>query len=241
MHARNARKRFSQQNMKARFMPLKDMQLRSIAPALEGGAYTFEGYAVVWDSVNQHGERFVKGAFAEQLASGERIHMYYNHGHLNWWDATSEIQFRIGKWISLVEDETGLKVTGELTPNLRIATDVAAMLEHGTVDGLSVCFFEPQAGEFSYVHDVCVITKARMYEISPVDDPSDLLARIGEDLDNFDEIQSEVDAAVFLERSFGMNGATATKLLARLKQVPVSTPIEKKSDSLAWLDDLRAE
>lgn len=240
MHARNARKRFDRPNMSARFMPLKEMKLRSIDPAIAGGAYTFEGYAVIWGSVNQHGERFEKGAFADQIASGERVHMYYNHGHLNWWDACSDTRYRIGKWIELIEDEVGLKVTGELTPRLRLASDVSAMLDHETVDGLSVCFYDPEQPDYSYQNNVCVITKARLYEISVVDDPSDLLARVSSNDEDFTDIQSEVDAAAFLERSFGMNGATATKLLARLKQVPVSIPVSQESDSLAWLDDLPA-
>lgn len=46
-------------------------------------------------------------------------------------------------WTSLIEDDIGLLVSGELT-NLSLSADVRASMKHGTIDGLSIGGFLPK-------------------------------------------------------------------------------------------------
>lgn len=86
-------------------------------PASPDQPATFSGYAVKWDSINSHGEQWVRGACRRSIAAfdaGEPIHLYYNHGHMT--ICPSALSVRVGKWTKLVEDDVGLYCEGELTP-----------------------------------------------------------------------------------------------------------------------------
>lgn len=158
------------------------MQLRFIPAKSPDAPVTFSCYAVLWSSVNTHGEQWVRGAFAESIAAQEEypIHMYYNHGHAT--ICPSAMTLRCGKWTKIVEDDIGLYCEGELTPGLSIASMMSAMLSHGTIDGFSVCFFPILPEDFEIVDvagvEIIRIKKAMLYEISIVDEPSDRGARI---------------------------------------------------------------
>jgi HK97 family phage prohead protease len=237
---------------RCRFVKFDEKNLRFKAPTTEGGPYTFSGYAVKWDSVNAYREQFVKGAFTDLInavkAGATKVHQYYNHGWRDAWiDPRSGM--RIGIWTSLTEDEIGFLVEGELTPNLSLADDVAAMLAHGTVDGLSICFFEPSPMDVQELSDRTVINRVDIYEISVVDEPADDQARMLEDGENDpqddndpDDMdqnsrnkQSEMSA---LLRQYGVAPADADKFLARFNaKNPKSktTPIDQ-TDPWAFLD-----
>ena len=204
-------------NLSSRRAPVQLVNMRFVAPTAENPKFTFTGYAVKWDSVNDYGERFVKGAFADQIASKETVHMYYNHGWRNYFGGDTS---RIGLWTSLTEDDVGLLVTGELTPSLNLASQVQAMLQHGTVDGLSVCFYEIQRGDWTFNNDVKVISNARLYEISVVDEPADYDARID---DALEELETEQDAVELLER-YGLREKLARSIISQVSKVS-STPI----------------
>lgn len=166
-----------------RATPPSGLQLRFVPPASPDQPATFSGYAVKWDSINSHGEQWVRGAFAESIAAfdaGEPVHLYYNHGHMT--ICPSPLSVRVGKWTKLVEDDVGLYCEGELTPGLSSAQMLGAMMRHGTVDGLSVCFFEPAPEDVQIIDQgdtaYMLIRRARLYEISIVDEPSDRDARL---------------------------------------------------------------
>ena len=219
------------QGLQARRVSLDNVQLRFDA-GQDGKPFTFSGYAVRWDSVNEHGERFLKGAFAKLIASGKRLHMYYNHSYLNWWDYAPKQ--RIGKWISIEEDDIGLKVTGELTKGLALAADVRAMLEHGTIDGLSICFYNPTDLYYRYENDVKLISEADAYEISVVDEPSDRAARIDMTA-AVEQVENARDASQLLQK-LGINPNAADALLARLTKLGSPAQTEN-TDPFAFLDD----
>lgn len=232
LHKRSGQPR----DLLCRRLTLKPDEIRAIPPANAGDPFRFEGYATKWATVNEHGERFVKGAFADLITSGKKIHMYYNHGYMDWF--TGANAKRIGKWVELVEDDIGLKVVGELTPGLSVAVDVEAMLKHGTVDGLSLAFFEPNpmdvmtgpAGEE-------IINRVDVYEISVVDEPSDRSARITPTGEAIDKVRSSSDASDLL-RNMGLSRVDADALLARLDEVLHRQP--KEGGLQALLDALPA-
>lgn len=233
MHKLHKRGRRLPPDVQCRRIDIKPGELRFTPPAAAGQPFRFEGYAVKWATTNSHGERFNKGAFADLIASGKRIHMYYNHGYMDWFTGASAR--RIGKWISLTEDDTGLLVVGELTPGLSVANDVAAMLQHETVDGLSIAFYDPNPMDVvTDLTGATVINRVDLYEISVVDDPSDQTARITATGEAIDAVRSADDAADLL-RNMGLSRVDADALLARLDDVlrqPAGSGLQSLLDAL---------
>lgn len=229
-----ARSRANKPNVQCRFMQLSPENVRFVAPAKVGDPVKFGGYAVRWESVNTHGEQFAKGAFADVInavnAGTKKLHMYYNHGYL---DIFSAQKIRIGKWVKIVEDDTGLLVEGELTPNLALSNDVAAMLAHGTVDGLSIAFYQPNPMDYEDQGDKVVINRVDLYEISVVDEPSDRSARITEQ--DVEEIET-IDDAENMLRGVGFNDSMINTLIARLSKQDKPPTSPKPADALAFLD-----
>lgn len=225
-----------------RRMPAKDMQLRFVQPEKTGQPIKFSGYAVKWKSVNYYGEQFVRGAFADLIAAfmagTKKVHMYYNHGW-RYRDWIPEQALRIGKWTLLKEDDEGLYVEGELTPGLSLANDVGAMLQHETIDGLSVAFYPAASIDTEQLADRILIKRVDVYEISPCDDPADDSARILND-DAINAVETDDDAAALL-RSMGIVGGYADKLISRFKAISTSNPAlankyQQENDPLAFLD-----
>ena len=229
-----ARSRANKPNVQCRFMQLSPENVRFVAPTKAGEPVKFSGYAVRWASINTHGEQFLKGAFADVInavnAGSKKLHMYYNHSYLDFFNSQ---KIRIGKWVNIVEDDTGLLVEGELTPNLSLSNDIAAMLAHGTVDGLSIAFYEPNPMDYENQGDKTVIKRVDLYEISVVDEPSDRSARITEQ--DVEEIET-VDDAKNMLRSIGINDSMINTLIARLSKQDKPATSTTVEDPLAFLD-----
>lgn len=226
-------------DMPVRLLPVLDSNIRFATGKNARQSHQFTGYAVKWDSVNTYGEQFVRGAFAEligNVASGTKaVYMYYNHGWREYID--SPIKRRIGKWTHLEEDDIGLKVTGELTAGLSVAEDVRAMLAHGTIDGLSICFYPPSPMDCEELNDRLLIKRADLYEISVVDEPSDRQARI-DNTEQIDQMQDETDATRMLS-GLGMNEAQARSFISKLDEIlhpQPSAQAESMARALAHLE-----
>ena len=225
--------------VQCRRLPVK-LEARDIVRDPKTGILRITGYAVKWDSVNYYGEKFIRGAFAEvcaAFASGsKKIHAYYNHGWRMWF-LDSFMAMRIGKYLRIEEDDQGLLVELEFTPNMPWAQNIAAMVEHGTVDGFSIAFYPPTAMDMDDKGTHVEIKRADLYEISVVDEPADDSARVISE-DSINNLESSSDAAELL-RSFGLYGDYADKLISRLSEFakPTESQVpEPKKDPLAWLD-----
>lgn len=206
-------------DMPVRLLPVIDSNIRFAADKNPQNRYQFIGYAVKWDSVNTYGEQFVRGAFAELITAvnsgAKSVYMYYNHGWREFVDTS--IRRRVGKWLKLEEDDIGLKVTGELTAGLSAAEDIRAMLAHGTIDGLSICFYPPAPMDCEELSDRILIKRADLYEISVVDEPSDRAARI-DSTEQIDKMQDESDATRMLG-SLGLSESQARSFLDKLDDI----------------------
>lgn len=226
-------------DMPVRLLPITDSNIRFATGKNSQNRYQFTGYAVKWDSVNTYGEQFVRGAFAEligNVASGAKaVYMYYNHGWREFID--TPIKRRVGKWTRLEEDDIGLKVTGELTAGLSVAEDVKAMLAHGTIDGLSICFYPPSPMDCEELSDRILIKRADLYEISVVDEPSDRQARI-DNTEQIDKMQDETDATRMLG-NLGLSESQARSFIDRLDDILYPKPSDETlslSRALAHLE-----
>ncbi|MGY5392767.1 HK97 family phage prohead protease [Acinetobacter sp. NigerLNRRAM0016] len=225
--------------VQCRRMPVAETEFR-FKKDEKTGVITIRGYAVKWDSVNYYGEKFIRGAFAEVCAAfaagNKKVHAYYNHGwRMYWVDALMAL--RIGKYKVLKEDDVGLYLELEFTPGLYWAQQVAAMVEHETVDGFSIAFYPPSPMDMEDKGTHVEIKRADLYEISVVDEPADNAARVISE-DSINGLESSSDAAELL-RSLGLHGDYADKLMARLSEFgkPQETPApEPKEDPFAFLD-----
>ncbi|WP_449306947.1 HK97 family phage prohead protease [Pseudochelatococcus sp. B33] len=101
-----------------------------VGPADDEGV--FEGYASLFGVPDLGGDIIAPGAFRETLArrgaAGVRLLWQHDPGE------------PIGAWLSLKEDEHGLRVRGRLSLDARRARDVHALIRTGAVDGLSIGF-----------------------------------------------------------------------------------------------------
>jgi HK97 family phage prohead protease len=171
----------------------------------DAGAGTFEGYASVFGGVDSYGDTILPGAYRKTLKKRERpIRMRWNH-----WGPV------IGKWLEIGEDEKGLKVKGELTPGHSVAQDVYASLKHGAIDGMSIGYRPVQIRELG--DGKRELKEIELVEISVVEEPADLAARVGGVKAWLDGCDSLKDIEARLRDGAGFSWNDATALVSRIK------------------------
>src|SRR4051812_18735651 len=99
----------------------------------EGAAAgTIEGYGSVFNLVDRGGDIVAPGAFKASLAAWKKKKqapaMLWQH------DSYSPV----GVWTELVEDDRGLKLTGQLVLDVPQAASARALIAAGAVKGLSI-------------------------------------------------------------------------------------------------------
>jgi HK97 family phage prohead protease len=171
------------------------------------GSLKFTGYASVFNGVDAYGDTIEKGAYKSTLKGRERpIRMRWNH--------YGEV---IGKWLDIKEDERGLFVEGELTPNHSKASDVYASLKHGAIDGLSIGYRVKSAQDNP--DGTRLLKEIDLVEISVVEEPADLNATIGEIKSVIEECESLKDFEALLRDAGKFSRADATLFVSRMKSM----------------------
>lgn len=173
----------------------------------------FKGYASMFGGVDQYGDTILRGAYSETISNRSApILMLYGHnpGRV------------IGKWINLQEDDKGLLADGELTPGNTESENVAALMKHGAINGLSIGYRVSDGGEqMSADGRLRVLSKIDLLEISVVSMPADDGARI-----DLSSVKSQIDALTsisaaedFLRDAGGFSRNAAKTFLSQLKTV----------------------
>lgn len=161
------------------------MKLAKLSADEEDGKWIVRGYATVFGNRNVYNFSIDKGAYKDVLSDAPK--MFYNH--LTWQNVP------LGKWTKLEEDDVGLKVEGELTKGVAMASDVYAALKAGTIDGLSVSVsFDKDDVETEPDGSFRVLRVLSLDEISICAFPADKKARVSETL-SADEIDDAIDGA----------------------------------------------
>jgi len=100
----------------------------------------FEGYASVFDVVDQGMDIVAKGAFTKSLGSGRKVKMLWQH----------DVRKVIGVWDELREDERGLYVKGRLLKDVGLGREAMALMRAGAIDSMSIGYRSieavPEAG-----------------------------------------------------------------------------------------------
>ena len=172
----------------------------------------FAGYASVFGGIDSDNDSIMKGAFADVVTAvtdGEQRMPLMLYGHYQ-----GDV---VGKWLKMEEDEIGLWVEGEFTPNHTLANDTYASLRHGAIDGMSIGFMMQDDGYEQLENGGRRITKiSKLPEISIVGFPADDSARVAQVKSDIEHIESIRDAEHVL-RDAGYSRKTAKALLSQLR------------------------
>jgi HK97 family phage prohead protease len=188
-------------------MQTKQIGLEAVELKFDGEKMSFAGYASIFGGVDAYGDTIQKGAYAKTLKNRERpIRLRFNHyGPV------------IGKFLSLAEDQKGLYVEGSLTPGHSVAEDVHASLKHGAIDGLSIGYRVKAFDQTSEGRRL--LKEIDLIEISVVEEPADLGAKIGEVKSILDAAESLKEIESLLRDAGGFSRTDATALVARIKSL----------------------
>lgn len=173
-----------------------------------------EGYAVLWSSVNDYSERFVKGCFTKSISdigpgsnSAYKIKFRDRHGK------------SCGLFEVLKEDEIGLYFKTKPLDNVPWADDLLTQLKSGTINNFSIGFRHVwDKIEWDDENDCMINLEAYLYEISAVDIPSDMgtyavrgteeIEYLSEDVEDFIESlpkSKQLDARKIITRCLSLS------------------------------------
>lgn len=189
-------------------METKQTALEVVGFKFDGdGRMSFAGYASVFGGVDAYGDTIDPKAYDRTIKQKNRarpIRMRWNHfGPV------------IGKWVDLGVDEKGLWVQGELTPGHRQAEDVYASMKHGAVDGLSIGYIPKKIEVLD--EGKRLLKEIDLVEISVVEEPADLAARVADVKSILDQAESLKEIEALLRDAGGFSRADACALVARVK------------------------
>lgn len=148
----------------------------------------FEGYASTFGNVDQGGDIVVRGAFKKSLRKIKKekrlIPMLWQHDQRE----------PIGVYKSIVEDENGLKVHGQI--NLAAGALERRAYEHlkaGALGGMSIGYrMLPGTYEYDADERVTLLKQIDLREISLVTMPMNIEARVGDVKADLEEIRGRL-------------------------------------------------
>jgi HK97 family phage prohead protease len=116
----------------------------------------FDGYIAVWNTVDAYKSTFVRGAFLDTIKKrGDRVKIIDDHSVL------------VGKSLSIIEDDYGVKVSGKININTTRGMDVFKLMQDKTYDGLSFGFSTPP-GAVEVRNGIEYIKEVQLFEYGPV-------------------------------------------------------------------------
>jgi phage head maturation protease len=119
--------------------------------------------------------------------------------------------------MTIREDEKGLYVEGELTPGHSKAQDVFASLKHGAIDGLSIGYRVKAFNQLD--NDRRLLKEIDLIEISVVEEPADLSARISEVKSALEKAESLKEIENLLRDVGGFSRVDAKHLVSKINSL----------------------
>jgi len=177
---------------------------------------TFEGYGAVFGNKDAYGDVIQKGAFKETLRDWKKQKrlppMLTQHGG---WMLTDTDAIPVGKWTSMEEDDTGLKVSGKLINlDTERGKNIYGAMREGVLDGMSIGY---RAKEFAIGtkpdEPRRTLKKIDLIELSVVTFPANGKARV-RSIKSGQEIQTIREFEEFLRDAGGFSHAAAKAIAA---------------------------
>lgn len=209
-------------------MDFKQLSIDCAELKFEDDSRVFTGYASMFGGLDAHGDTVEPGAYKGTLKGRDRpVRLRWNHfGPV------------IGKWLEIGEDDKGLKVKGELTPGHSVAENVYASMKHGAIDGMSIGY---RVKDYEMRENVRHLKKIDLVEISVVEEPADLGAKIG-DVKFLDELISDIgslkEAESLLREAGGFSRMQAKHFLSAIRSLSPRDEGPKSSEILSALKDI---
>lgn len=196
-------------SMEKKLIKIENCQIKS------SDAGVFEGYASVFNGLDAYNDTILPGAYRKTIEQRKNIAMLFNHAAFR-----PDMPAKIGKWLSISEDQKGLYVKGQLALGHPTADAVYASMRSETIDGLSIGYSVPQDGA-EFRDNVRFLKEIDLFEISVVDFPADEAARISMDSvkSAIESIKTIRDIERFLKDSGNFSTQSAKALLAQIKRV----------------------
>ncbi len=163
----------------------------------------FEGYASIFDEVDDGRDVIRPGAFAKTLLERSPLGI-----KLLWQHNPTE---PIGTIEVIYEDECGLFVRGRLEMTVKRAEEALALMKAGALDGLSIGYHTVT----SHVEEksgVRVLEELELWEVSLVTFPMQRMARVAYFKGNISKTKREFEG--FLRDAGGFSRAEAKRLTA---------------------------
>lgn len=140
-------------------------------------AGSFTGYGSTFGNIDEYGDLIQKGAYKKTLGewrkSKKMPKMLVQHGY-------GESGLPIGKWTSMEEDDTGLKVEGQLfAPETELLKMIYMGMKAGELDGLSIGYRATEWVMGSKPGDPRrTLKQIALFEVSIVTFPANLQSRV---------------------------------------------------------------
>jgi HK97 family phage prohead protease len=159
--------------------------------------HVVQGYASLFGKTDQGGDIVQKGAYAASLkrlsARQGRVKMLWQH----------DPGQPIGVWDEVREDATGLWVKGRILPQVERGREVAALVQAGAIDGLSIGYRTVKAERDG--KGKRLLSELELWEVSLVTFPMLPEARVAAKANAVDDAWRDM-AAVFEDARRALSG-----------------------------------
>jgi len=198
--------------------------LNQIKLASDTSVMEFSGYGAVFGNVDAYGDVIEPGAFAQFMSDAKAgtkswPAMLSQHGG---WGMGSQDLTPIGVWNEIVEDGTGLKVTGQLadTPRGREMYALMKMTPRPAIDGLSIGYVAKESIPRSSPEEPKRrLKRIDLFEISLVTMPANGKARVTGVKSDIEQLMTLADAETFLRDACGFSRSEATHFVSHIKNL----------------------
>ena len=171
---------------------------------------TFSGYGSVFGVMDSYYDIVAPGAFADSLAAQKATGRL---PALLWQHRSAE---PLGIYTSMVEDNIGLKVDGQLALDTVRGAEAYTLLKMGAISGLSIGY-ATREDSYDRVTGVTTLKKVDLWEVSLVTFPANDVARV-QGVKSIDLIEDLKSAEEYL-REAGLSRTEAKAFISRLKNL----------------------
>ena len=175
-----------------------------------------EGYGSVFGVRDSYSDIVAAGAFNASLAANKAAGTM---PALLWQHRADE---PIGVWTSMVEDQKGLAVVGQLAMETTRGREAHALLKMRAINGLSIGFYSKE-WKYDTENDVRTLTEVDLWETSLVTFPSNSAARVTA-VKSIETLESLREVEMML-RDRGFSKTEAVALVAKIKGMRPGDPV----------------